>query len=163
MAPQRSAQPAVSSGSSLLYDVFLLSRAVDELLAADLAGAPLTAYEYAVYSHIYESRATTPTTMARALGVPATTVSDWLRAMTSRGHVTRSPSEIDRRSFELRLTTDGRRAHRATNRRFERAYARFLTNLPVPPEEVHDTLVAAITAARAATQRSSGQNVSAGT
>jgi DNA-binding MarR family transcriptional regulator len=138
--------------SSLLADVFVLTRSVRALLAEALVDAPLTPEEYAIYSHVFEHGVTTPSAMASALCAPATTVTGWLRTMESRAHVVRRRSRDDRRSVEVRLTAAGRRAHQATSRRFEVAYESFVRALPQGASTYHARMVELINAAHQATR-----------
>ena len=144
-----SRRPA-ADGLSALFDVFVLAQAVHELLADAFAGAPLTPEEYAVYSQVLSQPGSTPSALARELAAPLTTVSDWVRTFTQRGHVTREVRPDDRRSYGIVLTAAGQRAHRETNRRFERANATFLAAFARPEPELRAMLQDAVTAAAAA-------------
>jgi DNA-binding MarR family transcriptional regulator len=135
---------------SVLFDVYALGRAVDELLTDGLADAPLTPSEYAVYSYIFERDPVTPSELSHALSMPRQTVSDWVALLRSRGHVAVEPNPADRRSQLISLTTAGRRAHRATNRRFEKVYRRFLANMPGREGDVRARLSELVEAARLA-------------
>ncbi len=114
-------------GLSALFDVFVLAQAVQELLVDAFAGAPLTPEEYAVYSQVLSTPRCTPTDLARELAAPLTTVSDWVRTFTARGHLAREVRVQDRRSYGVTLTAAGRRAHREANRFFEHANATFIS------------------------------------
>ncbi len=140
------AAPRRVKGTSLLFDVFVLAQGVGEMLGEALAEGPLTAEEYAVYSHLLETGACTPTQVSRELRAPATTVSDWVRTMSGRGHVRRRRSRTDGRSYELVLTAAGVRAHRETNRLFEDVNARFLERLGRPEGEVRQVLAEVLAA-----------------
>ena len=119
-----------SEGYSLLFDVFVLGQRVRHLMALGMADAPLRAEEYAVYSVVFEEEAVTPTAMATTLSMPLTTVADYVRLMESRGHVRRMANPRDGRSYLLVLTASGRKAHRDTNRSFERVHAAFSEAIP---------------------------------
>ena len=142
-----------SEGYSLLFDVFVLGQRVRQLVAAGLADAPLRPEEYAVYSVVFEEEAVSPTAMATTMSMPLTTVADYVRLMESRGHARRIPNPRDGRSYLLVLTASGRRAHRETNRFFERVHAAFSTALPdggvAARRNVADLLEAAESAALA--------------
>ena len=105
-------------GISVLYDCFLLLQQLRPVLTQALEGAPLRGDEYAVYSLLAEQGPLSPTLLARRTGMPATTMSDHIRVMTDRGHLTREPNPRDGRAAVLRLTADGRAAWRATSERF---------------------------------------------
>jgi DNA-binding MarR family transcriptional regulator len=115
---------------SLLFDVFVLGQRIRRLLAAAMGDSPLRAEEYAVYSVVFEHEAITPTEMAAKLGMPPTTVAEYVHAMEQRGHVRRLAHPRDGRSYVLTLTAAGFRAHRQANARFERAYALLVDALP---------------------------------
>jgi DNA-binding MarR family transcriptional regulator len=136
-----SRHPAV--GLSALFDVFVLGQAVQELLDEGLAGAPLTAAEYAIYSQVFATPGGTPTELAAALSAPLTTVSDWVRTMRARGHLTQVARPQDRRSYGIALSVAGRAAHLETSARFATVYETFLARLPRPEHELRATLAEA--------------------
>jgi DNA-binding MarR family transcriptional regulator len=115
--------------TSLLFDVFALNQAVSRLLGIAMRGGPLTPAEYATYSAIFELEAATPTALAARLGMRLTTFIDQLRVIEARGHARRLPNPTDRRSYRVVLTAEGLVAHRAANRLFEAAAARFEAEL----------------------------------
>jgi len=135
---------------SVLYDVYVLGQAVNELLADGLADAPLTPSEYAVYSAVFERGPATPSELRHSLGMPAQTMSDWIALLRDRGHAESRPNPRDGRSQLVSLTPAGRRAHRLTNRRFEVVYRRFLAELDLPEEEARLLLGQIVAAARLA-------------
>ena len=135
---------------SVLYDVYVLGQAVNELLADGLADAPLTPSEYAVYSAIAERGTSTPSELSHALGMPAQTMSDWLGLLRDRRHAETRRNPRDGRSQLVTLTSQGRRAHRSTNRSFEVVYRRFLDELSLPEEEARRLLGEVVNAARVA-------------
>ena len=152
-----------ADGLSALFDVFVLAQAVHELLADAFAGAPLTPEEYAVYSQLLSTPGCTPSELARYLAAPLTTVSDWVRTLSQRGHVTRKVRLEDRRSYGIVLTSAGDRVHRETNRRFEHANATFLAALGRSESELRSVLQdagAAATAARATIASSARESAS---
>ena len=133
-------------GTSLLFDVFVLAQATQELLGRGMAGGPLTPAGYALYSHLGEAGPCTPTQLARDLRVPATTVTVWLRTMRRRGHVDRTPSASDGRSYEVALSDEGLAAHAAARQLFDDVNRRFLQRLPRPEGELRAALAAIIAA-----------------
>src|SRR5437660_11701724 len=86
------------------------------LLSAALADVSLRADEYAVYSLLFEQGPLTATEMARRMGMPLTTVLDYLRAMDDRRHLRRERHPRDGRAQQLSLTMAGVTEHRRTNR-----------------------------------------------
>jgi DNA-binding MarR family transcriptional regulator len=135
---------------SLLFELFAASQRARTLLAAAMEGAGLRPDEYAVYSTLVDGGPGTPTRMADAAGMPATTMSHYVRAMTERGHVRRVRNPEDGRSVLLTLTASGRAAHSRAAAHFEEANQRFLASLDLPDADVREMLRAlAATAASA--------------
>lgn len=114
---------------SLLFDLFVLNSRVRAYLTRALADTPLTAEEYAVYSILFEQGPTPPTQLAQYAGLPATTMSDYVRTLLRRGHAEKQPHPTDARSYRLALTADGLAAQQATGRRFRVAMRLIETNL----------------------------------
>ncbi len=96
-----------------LFLVWLASRSTVDLLDSVLESADLTGDEFAIYSVLDGAKGMTPSDLARWMAAPATTVSSYLKRFAARGHVTREPNPDDRRSYLVRLTPAGRRAHQA--------------------------------------------------
>ena len=117
-------------GTSILFDVFATNQAVGRLLAAAMRGGPISPNEYAVYSAVFELEAATPTQLATRLGMRLTTFMDQLRMLEGRGHARRVAHPTDGRSYRVVLTAAGGEAHRDANRRYERAFQAFSSNLP---------------------------------
>jgi DNA-binding MarR family transcriptional regulator len=106
---------AKRTATSRCCSTFSWSISACALLARALAGSELRADEYAVYSVLFERGALTPTQLAAGLAMPVTTVLDYLRVMTRRGHFGRARNPLDGRSYTVSLTAEGLRAHRSTN------------------------------------------------
>lgn len=107
-----------AEGTNVLFDVWLLSKATSAALDQALAPTGLTPDEFGVYSVLTSAETMTPTELARWMSAPATTVSSYLKRFEARGHVVRERNPDDGRSFVVRLTADGRRAHRAAGKAF---------------------------------------------
>jgi DNA-binding MarR family transcriptional regulator len=103
---------------NVLFTFWLTSRAVHGLLDEALAPAGLTADEFGVYSVLTRSDAMTPTELARWMSAPPTTVSSYVKRFEGRGHVARERNPDDGRSYLIKLTPAGRKAHRAAGVRF---------------------------------------------
>ena len=127
---------------SLLFDLFALNQRLRRLLALALADAGLRADEYAVYSLLFEQGPLTATEMARRMGMPLTTVLDYLRAMDARGHLRRARHPRDGRAQRLSLTLTGTAEHRRTNRAWEVMRVRLERSLPIPQKDVRRALQA---------------------
>lgn len=142
----------MAARTSLLYDVFVLYQSVGTMLGRALSPAPLTPEEYAIYSHIFEYNRCTPSEMARDLNMPLQTVSDWIAVLRKRGHLVSSANDLDRRSYRISLTEEGRRIQQETNVHFERAYRLFIESLRTPEREMRGYVQEMAEAARSATR-----------
>ncbi len=127
---------------SLLFDLFVVNQRVRRLLSAALTDVSLRADEYAVYSLLFEQGPLTATEMARRMGMPLTTVLDYLRAMDDRRHLRREPHPRDGRAQQLSLTIAGVTEHRRTNRAWEVMRVRLEQSLSVPTKDVRRVLQA---------------------
>ncbi len=135
---------------SLLFDVFVLNQHLRRLLAAGLVEAGLRADEYAVYSLLFEQGPLTATEMSRRLGLPLTTVLDYLKWMAARGHLRRDRHPRDGRAQNLALTMEGVAEQRRVNLHWNAVLLRLESALPIPPEAIRHALHALDDAALAA-------------
>jgi DNA-binding MarR family transcriptional regulator len=127
---------------SVLFDVFVTTQRVRQLLDLALAGGPLSPDEYAVYSAIDELGPLSATALSRTLGMPLTTVSDYVRALLDHGHATRRRDPRDRRAWLLSLTAEGEAAHRATAVLFEEAIGNVVAAMTVSEADARRALLA---------------------
>jgi DNA-binding MarR family transcriptional regulator len=96
---------------NVLFNVWLVSRATTGLLDQVLRPAGLDGDEFALYSLLLADDGATPGDLARWMTAPPTTVSSYVKRLERRGHASREHHPDDGRSYRLRLTTAGRRAH----------------------------------------------------
>jgi DNA-binding MarR family transcriptional regulator len=75
----------------------------------------LSSHDSGLLSHLDEGRSTTPTLLARHLGISASTLSAHLDRLVRLGYVLRSRNGTDRRRWELRLTRRSAEAMAATS------------------------------------------------
>ncbi len=127
---------------SPMYHLFAASQQVGALLAEALAGAPLDAAGYALYSAVRETQPTTPTDLAKHLGMPVTTVLDALATMQRNGHLARLRNPRDGRSYLVRLTEAGDAVHDQTEAAFSRADLRLGAHLGTDRTDVIAALAA---------------------
>jgi len=125
---------------SLLFDVFVLNQQLRTLLSRALAGTGLRPDEYAVYSALFELGPLTPTRLAAQLGMPLTTLLDYVHVLLERGHATRTPNPRDSRSYLLRLTPAGLTVHRTAGRAWNQTVVPLEAGLRVPVEQVRHAL-----------------------
>ena len=98
--------------------LWLTARATAALMDATVAPSGLTGDEFAVYSILASSEATTPSTLARWMAAPPTTVSSYVKRLEARGHVIRKPNPNDKRSYRIVLTPAGRDTHGSAQQAF---------------------------------------------
>lgn len=116
MTDQTSVDPGLRN---VLFDVWLLSRTTTARLDAALRPSGLDADEFAIYSMLASNPdGTTPSTLARWMAAPPTTVSSYVKRFERRSHVRRNPDPDDGRSYRLVLTAAGRKAHRTAGAAF---------------------------------------------
>jgi DNA-binding MarR family transcriptional regulator len=77
----------------------------------------------------------TPGALATETGMPATTIRDYLRRLTERGHIARAPNPADGRSYLVRLTADGRLLVDRGRPLVATVFQRIEPHLPRPAEE----------------------------
>jgi DNA-binding MarR family transcriptional regulator len=126
----------VERGPFLLH--FANSQKLSALLSRAFADsrAPLTTDEFAVYSLLRLTGPTTPTRLAHDLGMPASTMTHYLRRMDSAGHLVRRPNPEDRRSSLIELTATGNDATVACFPAFSAAIKAFRDHLMMPEKEL---------------------------
>ena len=127
---------------SLLFDFFVTTQHIRRVLSDAMAESGMRPDEYAVYSVLLDSGPLTATEMSEALGMPLTTVLDYLKAMSSEGHLDRMPHPTDGRALQLRLNRSGLAAHRRAHGHWEVVRRRIEGNLSVPPGQVRRVLQA---------------------
>jgi DNA-binding MarR family transcriptional regulator len=127
---------------SLLFDLFAVHQRVSGLVGLTLDGAELRGDEYAVYSVLFDLGPLTATEMAANLGMPLTTVLDYVRVMERRKHIHRVAHPTDGRARQIRLSPEGLAAHRRANAAWERMAqlvdAALGTRLPRVRASLHD-------------------------
>jgi DNA-binding MarR family transcriptional regulator len=121
---------------SLLFDLFVVSNRVRVLLRQAMANVGMQPDEYAIYSAVFKVGPLTISELAAIVGMPLTTVSGYVQAMTSRGHARRWSNPSDSRSFLVALTDEGLAAHRAARVSFTKVINRLRRALPLPEQEV---------------------------
>lgn len=133
---------------SLLFELFAAEQSVRTLIGSAMTDAALRPDEYAVYSVLFDDGPHTPTDLARRVGMPATSMTHFVRGLLERGHAERQVVPGDRRSYRLALTDEGLRAHAAASRAFRQADDRFTAALDVDEKAARVTLKAIANAAR---------------
>jgi DNA-binding MarR family transcriptional regulator len=121
---------------SFLFDLFAVGHRIRVLLGQTMAGAGLRPDEYAMYSAVLKAGPLRISELAQMVGMPLTTVSDYVRTMTTRGHALRSRNPADSRSYLVSLTEDGIAAHSAAMVGFAEAINRVREVLPLAEQDL---------------------------
>ena len=127
---------------NVLFDTWLVSRAVHALIDDVVEESGLDADEFAIYSTLAAGDGLTPTELAQWMAAPTTTVSSYVKRFGRRGHVERVPNPDDGRSYRLRLTTAGQQTHRAAGELFAPALAAVEETLGTQASSTHQHLLA---------------------
>jgi DNA-binding MarR family transcriptional regulator len=104
----------------------LVGRIVEERLRT--VGIP--AYLLALLTHVRDRAPVSPSNVAAAVGVPATTARDNIQRLVDRGLVRRVPNPEDGRSYLLVPTTRGRAVAEAAGEALHGAYLALEAHLP---------------------------------
>src|ERR1700674_245259 len=136
---------------SLLFDLFVTAQRVRRVLADGMARSGMRPDEYAVYSLLFEEGPLTATDMSELLGMALTTVLDYLKAMTTAGHLDRMVHPLDRRSLQLQLSPAGVATHSRAHDHWEIVRKRLESGLPMPIGRIRLALNALDEAATRAT------------
>jgi DNA-binding MarR family transcriptional regulator len=126
----------VRADISLLFNFFVTGQRIRRLLGEAMAPSGLKPDEYAVYSLLFEKAPLTATQMSDFLGVPLSTVLDYLKAMSDVGHLSRVRHPEDGRAVQLRLSARGIAAFRRAHDYFEVVHRQFVGSLSIPVERV---------------------------
>jgi DNA-binding MarR family transcriptional regulator len=127
---------------SLLFDLFVAGQRMRRVLTDGMSGSGMRPDEYAAYSLLFVHGPITATEMARQLGMPLSTVLDYLKTIHRSGHLKRSPDPNDGRALMLSLNERGVAAHRRANRYWEVVRKRIEGSLPLSVSEVRRALQA---------------------
>jgi DNA-binding MarR family transcriptional regulator len=135
---------------SLLFDFFVTSQRLRRVLADALVDAGMRPDEYAVYSLLLEKAPMTATEMAEALGMPLTTVLDYVKSLDRAAHLVKTAHPFDGRATDLSLSRSGLAAQKLANRHWEVARKSIERGLAVPVAQVRRSLRALDDSAREA-------------
>jgi DNA-binding MarR family transcriptional regulator len=135
---------------SLLFDLFVVSQRVRRVLADGMAGSGMRADEYAVYSLLFMHAPLTATEMTQQLGLPLSTVLDYLKAIDAAGHLERVPHPGDGRAVQVGLNRKGIAAQRHANAHWEVVRKQIEGSLRMSKADVRAALHALDEAASAA-------------
>lgn len=125
---------------SLLFDLFVTSQRVRRVLADAMVASGMRPDEYAVYSLLFDAGPLTATEMSELLGMPLSTILDYLKPMSAAGHLDRMAHPSDGRALQLRLSRAGVTTQKRAHRHWEVVRRRVEDSLPMPIEQVRRAL-----------------------
>lgn len=117
---------------SLLFDLFVTAQRMRRVLSEGLLASGMRPDEYAVYSLLLEGGPMTASDMSKHLGLPLSTVLDYLRTMTAAGHITKAAHPSDGRALVVSLSRSGVAMHRRAHAHWEVVRKRVEGNLEMP-------------------------------
>jgi DNA-binding MarR family transcriptional regulator len=139
---RRSAErPGERGPSNVLFDAWLVSRSVHQLIDTTIEASGLDADEFAIYSVLASGDGLTPSELAHWMAAAPTTVSSYVKRFERRGHVTRLPNAQDGRSYRLQLTAAGHTAHRHAGELFAPVLTHTEETLGAHAQSVHEQLL----------------------
>lgn len=134
-------RPIVGGLSNVLFDAWLVSRSIHQLIDTAIEESGLDADEFAIYSVLASGEGMTPSDLSHWMAAAPTTVSSYVKRFERRGHITRIPNPEDGRSYRLQLTTAGRAAHRHAGELFTPILANTESALGARAEQTHAQLL----------------------
>ena len=143
--------PQLPRRANAFFRLYVLSQLMETLLDREFGDIP---DGFGLYSAIGSMGRTTPTDLARLVGMPPTTLSGQIERLTRQGIVRRIENPDDRRSYLLELTPKGIEAFHLGGEGLRRAIAELERHLDRPVDDVLDTLEALDSALRTALEDS---------
>lgn len=134
-------RPLDRGPSNVLFDAWLVSRSVHQLIDTAIEESGLDADEFAVYSVLASGDGLTPSELAHWMAAATTTVSSYVKRFERRGHITRTPNAEDGRSYRIQLTDAGRDAHRHAGELFAPVLTNTEKTLGTHAQTVHAQLL----------------------
>ena len=134
-------RPLDRGPSNVLFDAWLVSRSVHQLIDTAIEESGLDADEFAVYSVLASGDGLTPSELAHWMSAATTTVSSYVKRFERRGHIARTPNPEDGRSYRVQLTAAGRDAHRRAGELFAPVLAQTEASLGTQVQNVHAQLL----------------------
>ena len=104
---------------TVVLEVYRLADSLGPAMERFLADAPLGAADFGAYAVLAQIQPCTPSAFAEQAGVAQSTVSAFIKRLSRRQHLERTPMPTDRRSFRIALTQDGLDALAETRRRYK--------------------------------------------
>ena len=138
---------------SLLFDLFVTAQRVRRVLSDAMTRSGMRPDEYAVYSLLFERAPITATEMSDLLGMPLSTVLDYVKVIQAAGHLERTSHPGDGRALLLSLNRRGLAAFRRAHDHWEVIRRHIEAALPLPIGQVRLALRALDDAADAADAR----------
>jgi DNA-binding MarR family transcriptional regulator len=104
---------------TVVLEVYRLADSLGPAMERFLADAPLGAADFGAYAVLAQIQPCTPSAFAEQAGVAQSTVSAFIKRLSRRQHLERTPMPTDRRSFRIALTKGGLEALDETRGRYK--------------------------------------------
>jgi DNA-binding MarR family transcriptional regulator len=125
---------------TLFLEVATTEQLVGRIVEERLEPVGIPAYLLALLVHVRDAEPVTPSAVARAAGIPVTTLRDNVQRLVDRRLVRRLPNPSDGRSYHLVTTTRGRTVAQAASDALLEAYLELEARLTRPRADVEDEL-----------------------
>jgi DNA-binding MarR family transcriptional regulator len=123
------------SETAVLQEAYSTGALIAALVNAELRAGGVDPSLFSFLGWVSLLEPVTPGELASETGMPPTTIRDYLRRLTDRGHVKRAPNPADGRSYLVKLTPDGRRIVARGRPLVGAVFRRVEPHLPRPAEE----------------------------
>ncbi|MEO1280702.1 MAG: MarR family winged helix-turn-helix transcriptional regulator [Pseudomonadota bacterium] len=111
MAKQQTlSQSDVEIEQSPMHLLHRVGQCATDVFQAEMAGADLTARQFAVLASIARREGASQTDLVEMTGIDRSTLADIVRRMLKKGLVQRRRTKEDARAYAVKLTEEGRRA-----------------------------------------------------
>ena len=121
--------------AALLQETYSVGSLVASFVNAELRAGGVDPQLFSFLGWIHLLEPVTPGQLATETGMPPTTIRDYLRRLTERGHIVRTPNAADGRSYLIKLSARGRRVVDRGLPLVAAVFHRLEPHLERPPEE----------------------------
>ena len=96
------------SDTAVLQEAYSTGALIEALVNAELRAGGVDPSLFSFLGWIAVLEPVTPGELAAETRMPPTTIRDYLRRLTERGHIVRTPNPADGRSYHVALSAEGR-------------------------------------------------------
>ncbi|MEO1206903.1 MAG: MarR family winged helix-turn-helix transcriptional regulator [Pseudomonadota bacterium] len=122
--------PDIEIEKSPMHLLHRVGQCATDVFQAEMAGADLTARQFAVLVSISRREGASQTDLVEMTGIDRSTLADIVRRMLKKGLIQRRRTKEDARAYAVKLTEEGRRALSFAGPLVERVDERILEAIP---------------------------------